>query len=54
MGDTLGAIKLAQLQILKNNFNALLKKRTSPYTAERFRKKQRLKELSMKIKELEG
>ena len=53
MGDNLRAIKLAQLQILKNNFSVLLRKRTSPTTKERFKKKMRLKELNLKIKEIE-
>ena len=53
MGDNLRAIKLAQLQILKNNFSVLLRKRTSPATKERFKKKMRLKELNLKIKEIE-
>ena len=49
----MGEFKRAQLLILKRNFRTLLAVKTEPYTAARFKKKRRLKELNIKIKKLE-
>lgn len=46
--------KKAQLELYKRNFKGLLAKQTKSGSAERFRKREKLKELYLKIRNLES